>query len=93
MDSLKRVINYAWLGKRYAVVEGKENAGYADTPPTTKRSTATGLSERKRNIPLRRNTSVTKSMRDVVGTMRQVLNELYIVHSSVMFFFFFFFFH
>ena len=30
MNSFKRIVNHAWLGKRYAVVEGKENAGYAD---------------------------------------------------------------
>lgn len=74
MDSLKRIISYAKLGKRYAVVEGKENAGYAETP-TTDRSREHGLSERKGNNTLQRNTSFTKSLRDVAGTVRQKLRR------------------
>ena len=75
MDSLRRIINHARLGKRYAVVEGKENAGYADTPTTDRGrgSGPAGLSERNGNVRLQRNTSITKSMRDVVGTVRQVI--------------------
>ena len=72
MNSFKRIVNHAWLGKRYAVVEGKENAGYADTPTTRRHPRQSGLSERNGNSHLKRNTSLTQSMRDVVGTVRQV---------------------
>ena len=81
MNSFRRIINHAWLGKRYAVVEGKENAGYADTPTThrqSQRPRQSGLSEGNKNVRLKRNSSLTQSMRDVVGTVRQV--QLYEMH-------------
>ena len=78
MASLKKVLRSTWLGKRYAVVDGKENEGYADTPSTKRTKPNSGLSERKANSmerppALRRNTSVTQSVRDVVGSFRQVI--------------------
>ena len=79
MASLRKAIKTAWLGKRYAVIEGKENDGYAETPMSkrTAKSAPAPLSERntmnQRERPmLRRNSSVTQSVRDVMGTMRQV---------------------
>ena len=50
MASLKKVLRSTWLGKRYAVVDGKENEGYADTPSTKRTKPNSGLSKGKRTV-------------------------------------------
>lgn len=80
MASLRKALRSAWIGKRYnAIMEGKENQAYVETPHS-KRTTkkAKSLSERRPSMRsekcayLRRNNSVTQSVRDVVGNFRQV---------------------
>lgn len=81
MNTLRKSFRLPWkTGKRYNVLEGKENT-YFNTPkpakPTVKHS------QRRRsfdgqNVPtentgrLRRNTSLTRSVRDAVGSLKQV---------------------
>ena len=77
MASIKDVIRHSWLGK-YGMMEGKENAGYTGTPsnPRLKRSRSARDTRQSESLPhLRRNTSVTQSVRDVVGTVRQKLKK------------------
>lgn len=77
MDTLRKSIRLPWKsGKRYNVLEGKENTYFNTPKPNRRRHSIDGA----QNIPqpnmtqepkLQRNTSLTRSVRDAVGTLRQ----------------------
>ena len=82
MASFRNVLRGVGTRNRYEAVQGKENQGYLETP----RSKTTNMaktpksqeSEKTRSQSnFRRNSSVTQSVRDVVGTLRQVLFNVY----------------
>ena len=71
MESFKK-LHFPWnLGKRYNVIRGKENS-YYNTPNSKVDVTIDNEMEVPLPRRLRRNTSLTRSVRDVVGTLRQV---------------------
>lgn len=74
METLKK-LHLPWnLGKRYNIIKGKENSYYNTPNPKIDDTIEDCVQE---DIPprrLRRNTSLTRSVRDVVGTLRQVCN-------------------
>ena len=78
MASLKKVLRGTLLGRRYSAIgmEGKENYACTGTPATKNghlKKTQSHTNQQNENPRfLRRNTSITQSMRDVVGTVRQV---------------------
>ncbi|XP_061188404.1 uncharacterized protein LOC133196546 [Saccostrea echinata] len=70
MDTFKK-LHLPWnFGKRYNIMEGKENS-YYNTPNSKINHTVENDDEEVQPRRLRRNTSLTKSVRDVVGTLRQ----------------------
>lgn len=75
METLKK-LHLPWnLGKRYNVIKGKENSYYNTPNPKIDDTIDDCVQE---DIPprrLRRNTSLTRSVRDVVGTLRQVCHD------------------
>ncbi|XP_062569226.1 uncharacterized protein LOC134231305 [Saccostrea cucullata] len=68
MDTFKKHLPWNF-GKRYNIIEGKENS-YCNTPNSKINHTVENDDEVQPRR-LRRNTSLTKSVRDVVGTLRQ----------------------
>lgn len=77
MASVKKIIRSSWLVKRYTSIEGKENRGYNGTPGPKSRPRRASESEAEMDSEgsrhyLRRNASATQSIRDAVGTFRQV---------------------
>jgi len=78
MASIRKVLRSAWLNKRFEAIEGKENQGYVETPHSKRTRTTKevkSLSERPASMQFRRNSSVTQSVRDVVGNFRQKLKK------------------
>lgn len=75
METLKK-LHLPWnLGKRYNVIKGKENSYYNTPNPKIDDTIDDCVQE---DIPprrLRRNTSLTRSVRDVVGTLRQKIKS------------------
>ncbi|KAL4223552.1 hypothetical protein ACF0H5_017022 [Mactra antiquata] len=80
MASLRKVLRNAMPNRRYNSMSGKENRGYAETPnskmtkekPSTTNSNQMDTEDR---VYLRRNSSLTQSVRDVVGNFRQKLKK------------------
>lgn len=71
MENFKK-LHLPWnFGKRYNVIKGKENS-YYNTPSSKIDETIDTYDEEDQPRQLRRNTSLTRSVRDVVGTLRQV---------------------
>lgn len=87
MASIRKVLRSAIPSSRNNVMEGKENKGYTETPHSKRRSNSkdnrksASLSEKLPSMPssrsevFRRNSSVTLSVRDVVGNFRQKLKK------------------
>lgn len=81
MNTLRKSFRLPWkTGKRYNVLEGKENT-YFNTPKPAKQTVK--HSQRRQSLDgqnvqteytgrLRRNTSLTRSVRDAVGSLKQV---------------------
>ncbi|XP_052798148.1 uncharacterized protein LOC128230148 [Mya arenaria] len=76
MASFKQIIQKSLTAKRYSAIgmEGKENHGYAGTPGPKQNNRVQNDQPRQERF-LRRNTSVTQSVRDVVGTFRQKIRK------------------
>ncbi|KAH3891851.1 uncharacterized protein LOC127856444 [Dreissena polymorpha] len=82
MASLKKVIQNRWPAKRLISGDGKENYGYIGTPASkqVKQNSMQGETKIKSDVDagghfLRRQTSLTQSVRDVVGTFKQKLKK------------------
>ncbi|XP_060561104.1 uncharacterized protein LOC132720886 [Ruditapes philippinarum] len=87
MASFKNMLRGAGARNRYEAVRGKENKGYLETPRS--KSTQSHMAKSagsqschgesseksKSQSNFRRNSSVTQSVRDVVGTIRQKLKK------------------
>jgi hypothetical protein len=85
MASFKNMLRGAGARNRYEAVRGKENKGYLETPrskstqsqmaKSAESQSCHGASSEKSKSQsnFRRNSSVTQSVRDVVGTIRQVI--------------------
>ncbi|XP_052231489.1 uncharacterized protein LOC127844954 isoform X2 [Dreissena polymorpha] len=82
MASLKKVIQNTWPTKRFIKGVGKENFGFIGTPASkqAKKNNMQGEIKIKSDVDagghfLRRQTSLTQSVRDVMGTFRQKLKK------------------
>ncbi|KAK3591500.1 hypothetical protein CHS0354_031607 [Potamilus streckersoni] len=79
--SLSKALRLPWKGKRYAVVDGKENEGCNATPKSKRNKEQESVTVRpllengNRPMHLRRSTSLTGSVRDALGTIRQKLRK------------------
>lgn len=84
MDTLRKSIRLPWkTGKRYNVLEGKENTYFNTPKPSNKRRHSIDGAQNcshQNNVQqkrLQRNTSLTRSVRDAVGTLKQVIKPFY----------------
>ena len=82
MASLRKTTLSALANKRFETARGKENLGYVETPHSkrtqTQREMPTAPMSEKVKKPtsmaavFKRNSNLTQSVRDVVGSFRQV---------------------
>ncbi|KAK6190752.1 hypothetical protein SNE40_002547 [Patella caerulea] len=72
MATLRKTLRFSIRGRRYSILEGKENY-YFNTPKYNKRSSAGEVTDHTNDndLPTRRGSKVTQSVRDAMGTLRQ----------------------
>ncbi|KAL3856717.1 hypothetical protein ACJMK2_011440, partial [Sinanodonta woodiana] len=79
--SLTKALRLPWKGRRYAVVDGEENESCNTTPKSKCNKEQESVTVRpllesgNRPMHLRRSTSLTGSVRDAFGTIRQKLRK------------------
>lgn len=75
MNTLRKSFRLPWkTGKRYNILEGKENSYFNTPKPTHRRQSSDGQLQNVKTEDcgkLRRNTSLTRSVRDAVGSIKQ----------------------
>ncbi|CAC5382632.1 unnamed protein product [Mytilus coruscus] len=76
MDTLRKSFRLPWkTGKRYNVLEGKENTYFNTPKPSHRRQSSEGqiqnIQQNNKESRFKRNTSLTRSVRDAVGTIKQ----------------------